>query len=187
MDVQVRQAGRLGYLADQMPHRDAGERLAAFADKERVDARRRIHLRSLNQPRLHRLALAVVEIVRTAIRVFEAGNVKRLMRDVDIRERQKVGGRGIRVVWKRATEMVPISKDAMEGSGLVENLALVYAWADEPNLAFEQLSILIKGPNIFGVPYGVLKVDPNWDPLRKDPRFGKFLAELAPREQQVID
>ena len=83
---------------------------------------------------------------------------------------------------KRATEMVPISKDAMEGSGLVENLALVYAWADEPNLAFEQLSILIKGPNIFGVPYGVLKVDPNWDPLRKDPRFGKFLAELAPRE-----
>ena len=58
---------------------------------------------------------------------------------------------------KRATEMVPISKDAMEGSGLVENLALVYAWADEPNLAFEQLSILIKGPNIFGVPLWCLE------------------------------
>ena len=36
--------------------------------------------------------------------------------------------------------------------------------------------------HFFGVPYGVLKVDPNWDPLRKDPRFEKFLAELAPRE-----
>ena len=83
---------------------------------------------------------------------------------------------------KRATEMVPISKDAIQGPGLVYNLALVYAWADEPDLAFEQLSILIKVPNNCQLTYGTLKVDPSWDPLRKDPRFEKFLAELAPRE-----
>ena len=83
---------------------------------------------------------------------------------------------------KRATEMVPISKDALQGPGLVYNLALVYAWADEPDLAFEQLSILIKVPNNCQVTYGTLKVDPSWDPLRKDPRFEKCFAELAPRQ-----
>jgi hypothetical protein len=30
--------------------------------------------------------------------------------------------------------------------------------------------------------YGVLKLDPDWDPLRKDPRFDKLLAELAPHD-----
>ena len=30
--------------------------------------------------------------------------------------------------------------------------------------------------------YGLLKSDPLWDPIRKDPRFEKLLAELAPRD-----
>jgi hypothetical protein len=45
-------------------------------DKERVDVSRRIHLRPLNQPRLHRLALAVVELVWSRVATFEPVHVK---------------------------------------------------------------------------------------------------------------
>jgi tetratricopeptide (TPR) repeat protein len=83
---------------------------------------------------------------------------------------------------KRATEMMPISKDAMIGPLLVKTLAFVYAWAGEWNLAFEQLDILVKRPNNSFLNYGDLKFDPAWDPLRKDPRFDKLLTELATRD-----
>jgi hypothetical protein len=81
---------------------------------------------------------------------------------------------------RQATEMLPISKDAVEGPPLVSKLALVYAWTNEPDLAFQELTISIKMPA--GVHYGELKLDPAWDPIRTDPRFEKLLAELAPRD-----
>jgi tetratricopeptide (TPR) repeat protein len=81
---------------------------------------------------------------------------------------------------KRAVEMLPISKDAIDGLHIVMNLAVVYAWTNEFDLAFETLSPLIKMP--FGIFYGQLKREPYWEPLRKDPRFDKLLAELAPKD-----
>jgi hypothetical protein len=60
------------------------------------------------------------------------------------------------------------------------NLAVVYAWTNESDLAFEQLVVLTKTPH--GVYYGQLKADPLWTPIRKDPRFEKLLAELVPKE-----
>ena len=57
------------------------------------------------------------------------------------------------------------------------NLALVYAWTNEPDLAFEKLSSLTKVPSLLF--YGQLKRDPEWEPLRQDPRHEKLLAELA--------
>ena len=81
---------------------------------------------------------------------------------------------------KRAVEMLPISKDALDGPAVMTNLALVYAWTNEFDLAFETLVPLTKMPS--GVYYGQLKLDPFWDPLRKDPRFDKLLAELAPHD-----
>ena len=81
---------------------------------------------------------------------------------------------------KRARDMMPISKDAIEGMRVLKNLALVYAWTDELDLAFETLVSLTKTPN--GIMYGQLKLDPYWDPIRKDSRFEKLLAELAPRD-----
>jgi TolB-like protein len=80
---------------------------------------------------------------------------------------------------KRATQMLPVSKDALDGPGVLLNLAIVYAWTNELDLAFETLDSS-KIPN--GIYYGQLKLDPYWDPLRKDPRFEKLLAELAPRQ-----
>jgi hypothetical protein len=76
--------------------------------------------------------------------------------------------------------MLPISKDAVDGPEIVMNLAVVYAWSNEADLAFEKLGPLTKTP--FGIFYGQLKRDPYWEPLRKDPRYEKLLAELAPRD-----
>jgi TolB-like protein len=81
---------------------------------------------------------------------------------------------------KRAVEMLPVSKDAVEGPGVLMNLAAVYTWTSEPDSAFELLETLIKMPA--GLYYGNLKGDLYWEPLRKDSRFAKLLAELAPKE-----
>jgi hypothetical protein len=81
---------------------------------------------------------------------------------------------------KRATEMLPVAKDAIHGTGMLVQLAVVYAWTNELDLAFETLGSLTKIPN--GPFYGDLKLNAYWTPLRKDPRFEKLLAELAPRD-----
>jgi serine/threonine protein kinase len=84
---------------------------------------------------------------------------------------------------KRATEMLPISRDALDGPDVALNLALVYAWTDELDLAFETLDPLTKIPaGINGVTYGYLTTNSLYEPLRKDPRYQKLLAELAPKD-----
>ena len=83
---------------------------------------------------------------------------------------------------RRAMEMRPISNDAEDGPCIAANVAVVYAWANQSDFAFEQLNILIKRTSYVLVTYGNLKTNPTWDPLRKDPRFDKLLAELAPKD-----
>ena len=65
----------------------------------------------------------------------------------------------------------------MDGPGLLINLAVVYAWTNQLDLAFITLGPLSKMP--FGIHYGQLKRDPYWEPLYKDPRYGELLARLA--------
>jgi eukaryotic-like serine/threonine-protein kinase len=82
---------------------------------------------------------------------------------------------------QRATEMRPISEDAFDGPTLALHLATLHGLADQPDAAFQQLNVLIKMPG-WALNYGDLKTNPAWDPLRKDRRFEKLLAELAPRD-----
>ena len=81
---------------------------------------------------------------------------------------------------KHAAEMLPVKQDAIDGPGIQMNLAVVYGWTDELDLAFATLSALTKTPG--GAYYGYLKRDPYWEPLRQDPRYEKLLGELAPRD-----
>jgi hypothetical protein len=55
---------------------------------------------------------------------------------------------------------------------------MIYAWVGEKDLAIEQLAIAAQIPA--GITYGELKLYPQWDSLRDDPRFQKILASLAP-------
>jgi TolB-like protein/Flp pilus assembly protein TadD len=81
---------------------------------------------------------------------------------------------------KRAVEMLPISKDAVDGPRIEANLAVVYAWTNEADLAFEHLERLAKIP--YGLFYNDAKLSCYFEPLRNHPRFAGLLAELAPHE-----
>ncbi len=81
---------------------------------------------------------------------------------------------------QRATELLPVAKDALLGDALLSRLAGIYAQAGEVDRAFILLEKVAKIP--FGVTYGSLKLDEVWDPLRGDPRFEKLVASLAPKE-----
>jgi hypothetical protein len=80
---------------------------------------------------------------------------------------------------RRAVELLPISKDAYDGPILATNLAAIYAQVGEHDLALEQLATLVEVPN--GPTPGTLRVEPEWDPLRGDPRFDKIITALAPK------
>jgi len=78
-----------------------------------------------------------------------------------------------------AVELHPVEKDAINGPLMIEYLAMIAAWADDKNLACEQLAIAVRPPST--VSYGQLKLLPFWDPLRGDPRFEKIVASLEPK------
>jgi serine/threonine-protein kinase len=80
---------------------------------------------------------------------------------------------------QRACEMLPTSKDALDGADLVVNLALIYAWTGEKDRAIEQVTRAAQIPG--NLSYGLLKLHPQWDSLRGDPRFEKIATSLAPK------
>jgi TolB-like protein/class 3 adenylate cyclase/Tfp pilus assembly protein PilF len=80
---------------------------------------------------------------------------------------------------RRACELLPISKDAIDGAALAVNLAQIYAWTGETDLAIEQIASVERVPNLLS--YGLLKLHPYWDSLRGDARFEKIVASLAPK------
>jgi TolB-like protein/tRNA A-37 threonylcarbamoyl transferase component Bud32 len=75
---------------------------------------------------------------------------------------------------RRAMELMPVEKDAMNGTHMIEHFAMIAAWVGEHELACEQLAIVLNRPSRLS--YGALKLLPFWDPLRDDPRFEKFVA-----------
>ncbi|MDQ6655529.1 MAG: tetratricopeptide repeat protein, partial [Verrucomicrobiota bacterium] len=70
---------------------------------------------------------------------------------------------------RAAMELLPVSKDAIDGAVFAMNMAVIYAWTGETDLALEQLKAVAAIPS--NVSYGNLRLHPYWDPLRGDPRF----------------
>ena len=82
---------------------------------------------------------------------------------------------------QRACELWPLSREPRWGLRTLRHLAMIYAWVGEKDLALQQLSLYAGQPSF--VDYGELKLDPDWDPLRGDPRFEKIVASLAPKDR----
>jgi serine/threonine-protein kinase len=80
---------------------------------------------------------------------------------------------------RRAVELMPVDKNAIEGALLIKYLAVIYAWTGEKDRAFKRLEKAAKLPSYLS--YGQLRLDPIWNPLRGDPRFDKIVASLAPK------
>ena len=80
---------------------------------------------------------------------------------------------------RRAVELLPVEKDAINGPRMIVHLAMIAAWAGEKDLACEQLAMAVHPPT--PVTYGQLKLLPFWDPLRGDPCFEEIVGSLAPK------
>jgi serine/threonine-protein kinase len=80
---------------------------------------------------------------------------------------------------KRAVELLPESQDAFDGPQGTAALAQIYAWTGESDEAFRLLDHLLRIPNGLTIP--MLKLDPVWDPLRKDPRYQALIDKYAPK------
>ena len=80
---------------------------------------------------------------------------------------------------RRAVELVPVEKDATNGTRVIGVLAMIAAWVGYNDLACEQLAIVNHRRN--EISYGELKLEPFWDPLRGEPCFEQIVASLAPK------
>ena len=80
---------------------------------------------------------------------------------------------------QHAVDLMPLSKDIYDGALVLEGLAQVYTWTNEPDRAIELLQKLTAMPSY--IYYARLKLYPMWNPLRSDPRFQQIVNSLAPK------
>ena len=78
-----------------------------------------------------------------------------------------------------ATEVLPISKDAMFGTTAEKILSLIYSTIGEKDKALEKIEYLSVIPS--GFHYGELLSDPAFDSIRNEPRFQTALNNLKPQ------
>jgi TolB-like protein/Flp pilus assembly protein TadD len=74
----------------------------------------------------------------------------------------------------RALELLPESKDAMDGPVLVVAMARIYAITGEPEKAIDLLQHSLQTPA--GLTVHEIRLDPTWDVLREQPRFKALTA-----------
>ena len=79
--------------------------------------------------------------------------------------------RGIR----RVVELVPISRDALDGVAYATLLAMIYAEIGDVDSSLEVLTQVVRLPT--GPSYGELRFDPGWDNLRTNPRFDEIVQQ----------
>ena len=75
---------------------------------------------------------------------------------------------------RRGVELMPMSRDAPQAAYAQHQLARIYISVGEPEKALDQLEPLLKIPYYLTPAW--LKIDPNFDPLRSNPRFQKLVA-----------
>ena len=75
---------------------------------------------------------------------------------------------------ERGVELMGPARDAFSGPVRIEDLALILTMAGNQDAAIRQLEWLLSHPSWISVP--LLRRDPRWDPLRKNPKFEALLA-----------
>ncbi len=75
---------------------------------------------------------------------------------------------------ERGAELLPISRDALWGPYVQHQLVRIYLLVGEPEQALDRLEPLLTVP--YWLSPGWLRIDPNFAPLRGNPRFERLLA-----------
>jgi serine/threonine protein kinase/tetratricopeptide (TPR) repeat protein len=75
---------------------------------------------------------------------------------------------------ERGAALLPVAKDAYLGSYIQHQVVRIFILVGEPEKALERLEMLLKVP--YYVSAGWLRIDPNFDSLRGNPRFQKLVA-----------
>jgi eukaryotic-like serine/threonine-protein kinase len=79
---------------------------------------------------------------------------------------------------ERAVAMLPMSREAFVGPYIQHQLARIYLLVGEPDKALDRLEPLLRVPYFLSPAW--LRIDPTFDPLRKNPRFQRLLSQAAP-------
>jgi TolB-like protein/tRNA A-37 threonylcarbamoyl transferase component Bud32 len=74
---------------------------------------------------------------------------------------------------ERGAALQPVTSDAQNGAYFQHQLARIYILVGEPEKAMDRLEPLLKIP--YYLSPGWLKIDPTFEPLRKNPRFQKLV------------
>ena len=74
-----------------------------------------------------------------------------------------------------AVELLPVEREAVVGTYRRSDLALIYAMVGEHELAMDELEFLLSIPSEITIP--MLRLDPQWDPVRENPRFRALVAD----------
>jgi TolB-like protein len=81
------------------------------------------------------------------------------------------------VAARRATDLLPISQDGLDGPFYLVRLAKIEAQAGETDAALKHIEQLLAMPAGNEISAASLRTDPAWDPLRKNPHFQKLIAD----------
>jgi hypothetical protein len=76
---------------------------------------------------------------------------------------------------ERGVALLPPERDAQSGTYFLHQLARIYILTGEPDKAIDLLERLLKMP--YYLSPGWLRIDPQFDPIRKHPRFQKLVMD----------
>jgi tetratricopeptide (TPR) repeat protein len=81
---------------------------------------------------------------------------------------------------KKGLAIQPSSEDPFEGPEREDAMARIYATLGDADHAMPILERLVKISSPTQIVPWHLRLDPNWDPIRQDPRFQELVAEKKP-------
>jgi len=135
------------WSADWARRHDAPARARAYADSARTILERRLAADPGEAGMRMQLAVAYAQLGRKADALREAA---------------------------RAAEILPVSRDAVDGPDLQEDYAYVEMLVGESDAAVRRLGYLLSIPSDMSV--NLLRTDPLWDPLRANPAFKRLVG-----------